>query len=231
MWTRTALTTVVLVLVLTTSLALETTSTTSTWGTATGLAAVVLEVVGGSGLVVGRNLAVLATVLPLPITLGLGHRSMGLLSLRVEAKLLAVLLRRELVRRLDLYWERLLLLSMVLLLSLLGPLRVLHLLLLMRLLGNRLEGRDGPRDRLGVLVHIEALVDGLRNGLNLSTKVALNVIEVESVIPVDQVNSKTKMAIATRATNTMKVCLGILGEIEVDDDVHGLNVDTTSEEI
>lgn len=95
--TRTALTTVILVL--TASLALETTSTTSTGPTAAGLPAVVL-VVGGPGLVVGSTCAILATVLPLPITLGLGDGSVRLLSLGIEAKLLVTLLRRELVRRL-----------------------------------------------------------------------------------------------------------------------------------
>lgn len=35
----------------------------------------------------------------------------------------------------------------------------------------------------------------------------------------------------TRSTNAMKVCLGILWEIEVDDNIHSLNVDTTGEKI
>ena len=39
------------------------------------------------------------------------------------------------------------------------------------------------------------------------------------------------MAVATRSTNAVKVCLGILGEVEVDDDVYRLDVDTTSEQI
>lgn len=32
-------------------------------------------------------------------------------------------------------------------------------------------------------------------------------------------------------TDTMEVCFGVLGEVEIDYDVDSLNIDTTSEEI
>lgn len=39
------------------------------------------------------------------------------------------------------------------------------------------------------------------------------------------------MAKPSRATNTMKICFGILWKVKVDYYVHGLNIDTTSEEV
>ena len=39
------------------------------------------------------------------------------------------------------------------------------------------------------------------------------------------------MAVPTGTANTMKVGLGILGEVEVDDDVHSLNIDTAGEQV
>lgn len=39
------------------------------------------------------------------------------------------------------------------------------------------------------------------------------------------------MSEPARTSNAMEVCLGILGEIEVDDNVHGLDIDTASKKI
>ena len=39
------------------------------------------------------------------------------------------------------------------------------------------------------------------------------------------------MTKATRATDTMQVCLTHLGEVKVDDHVDGLNINTTSEQV
>lgn len=96
---------------------------------------------------------------------------------------------------------------------------------------GHLEVRDRARDGLWVLVNVEALVNRLRNGLDFGTEVSLDIVQVESVIPVDQVNSQTKVAITTRSTNTMKIGLGILGEVKVDDNVDRLDIDTTGEKI
>jgi len=51
------------------------------------------------------------------------------------------------------------------------------------------------------------------------------------VFPVDQVDGQTEMSESARATNTMEVGLGVLWEIEVDNYVDGLNVDTTGEKV
>ena len=104
-------------------------------------------------------------------------------------------------------------------------------LLLLLLITRNLEVRDWPRDALGVLIDIEALVDSLGNGLDFRAKVPLDIVQVEAIIPVDQVDGQTKMAVATRSTNAVKIGLGVLGEVKVDDDVHRLDIDTTGEQI
>lgn len=90
---------------------------------------------------------------------------------------------------------------------------------------------NGARDALGILVNVEALVDASGNRLNLSSKIPLNVVEVEAVFPVDEVDGKTKVTVSARSANSVQVGFGILGEVKVDDNVDGLNINTTGEEI
>ena len=59
----------------------------------------------------------------------------------------------------------------------------------------------------------------------------LNAIQIKPVLIRNKVNCKTQMTKPTRPANAMEICLGILGEIEVDDDVDGLDIDTASEEV
>jgi hypothetical protein len=94
-----------------------------------------------------------------------------------------------------------------------------------------LEVRNGSRNRLGVFVDIETLVDAGGDGVNLGAKISFDVVKVEAVVPVNQVNSQTKMAITTRSTDTVKVSFGVLREVKVDDNVDSLDIDTTGEEI
>ena len=91
--------------------------------------------------------------------------------------------------------------------------------------------RDGARDGLGVLVDVEALVDAGGDGLNLSAEVALDVVKVEAIVPVNEVDGQTQVAVTTRSTDSVQVGFGILGEVEVDDDIDGLDIDTTGEQI
>jgi hypothetical protein len=67
--------------------------------------------------------------------------------------------------------------------------------------------------------------------LNLSAKFLLNPIEVETILIGHKVDSETQMSKASGTTNSMKIGLRVLGEIKVDDDIDGLNVDTPGEEI
>lgn len=52
-----------------------------------------------------------------------------------------------------------------------------------------------------------------------------------SVFDCEQGDGKTEMTESTRSTNSVEIGLSSPWEIEVDDNVHGLDVDTTSEEI
>jgi len=81
------------------------------------------------------------------------------------------------------------------------------------------------------IIHVKFLIDRRWNGLDLCTEFLLYAIEVEPIFPVDQVDNQTKMAESTGPANAMEVGFSILREVEVDDYIHSLNVDTSGEEI
>lgn len=91
--------------------------------------------------------------------------------------------------------------------------------------------RDRAGDVLRRIIDVKLLVNVLGDGLDFSAQLLLNLIQVEAVLPVDQVNSETQVTETAGTTNTVQVGLSVLGEIEVDDDVDGLNIDTTSQQI
>lgn len=90
---------------------------------------------------------------------------------------------------------------------------------------------NGARNIFGRIIDVELLVDVLGDRLNLSSQLLLDLVQVETVFPVDQVNSETKVTETTRTTNTVQIGLRILGEIKVDDDVDRLNIDTSGQQI
>ena len=87
------------------------------------------------------------------------------------------------------------------------------------------------RDVFGRIVSVEFLINGLWNGCNLGTKLLLDSVEVEAIIPIDQVDRHSQMSEPSRSTNAMEVGLRILRKIEIDDHIHSLDVDTTSKKI
>lgn len=52
-----------------------------------------------------------------------------------------------------------------------------------------------------------------------------------AVIVGDQVDGETQVSEATGAADAVEVRLSVLGEVEVDDDVHRLDVDTAREQV
>ena len=66
---------------------------------------------------------------------------------------------------------------------------------------------------------VEALVDRGRDGLDFSREVLFNLVQVESIVVGDEVDSETQVAEAARAADAVEVGLAALGEVEVDDDV------------
>ena len=87
------------------------------------------------------------------------------------------------------------------------------------------------RDVFRGIISIQLLVNRLWNSCNFGTELLLDPVEVEAIIPIDQVDRHTQVSKTSRSTNTMKVSLRILWKIEVDDYVDGLNVNTTSKKI
>ena len=81
------------------------------------------------------------------------------------------------------------------------------------------------------LSDVEATVNLRWDGANFRPQILLHPSQVVAIIVSDQVNCQTEVAEPSRSTNTVKVGLGILGEIEVDNNVHALNINTTGEEI
>lgn len=81
------------------------------------------------------------------------------------------------------------------------------------------------------LFAIERLVDVGRNGRNLSAQLLLDAVEVEPVLVRDETDGKPTVAKPARAADTMKVSLRALGEVKVDDDIDGLNIDTAREQV
>ena len=56
-------------------------------------------------------------------------------------------------------------------------------------------------------------------------------VEVEAVIECDQIDGQAKMSESPRPADSVQVRLSGLGEVEVDDDIHALYVDTSGEEV
>ena len=120
--------------------------------------------------------------------------------------------------------------------------RLLPLLLLLLLLGwwgLRLGlGLDRRLSslRLGSLLsatwgNIKSSINSLGDRLDLRSELLLNLIQIETILVGNKVDSQTQMPKSTRATNAMKVSFAVLRKIKVNDDVYCLNIDTTSKEI
>lgn len=95
-------------------------------------------------------------------------------------------------------------------------------------------GSSGIRcNRVGVTSgsDIKCTIDVLRDGGNLRAELLLDTVEVKAIFVRYEVDGEAQMSEPTGATNTMKVRFRVFGEIKVDDDVDGLNIDTTSEEV
>lgn len=83
------------------------------------------------------------------------------------------------------------------------------------------------RTRLKCLRAVQRLVDLRRDRLNLRLKFLLNLVQVEAVVVRDEVDCNAEVAKAARAADTVKVRLRVPREVEVDDNVDRLDVNTT----
>lgn len=78
---------------------------------------------------------------------------------------------------------------------------------------------------------VQPLVNVARNGLDLGSQLLLDTVEIESILVRDQVDGQTKVTETTRTTDSVQVSLGVLGEVKVDDNVDGLDIDTSGQQI
>ena len=67
--------------------------------------------------------------------------------------------------------------------------------------------------------------------MNLSAQLLFDFVEIESVIPIDQVDSQAEVTKSTRATDTVQIGLGILREVKVDHNIDSLDVNASCKEI
>lgn len=78
---------------------------------------------------------------------------------------------------------------------------------------------------------VQVLVDVLRNGRNFRIQLIFNLEQMMLIALGDEVDGEAEVTESTGSANSMEVGLGVLGVVEVDDDVDGEDVDTTSEQI
>ena len=78
---------------------------------------------------------------------------------------------------------------------------------------------------------VQVLIDVLRNWLNLRAQLVLNLEHVVLVVFGNKIDGETEVAESSGTSNSVEVGIGGAGEVEVDNDVHGLDVDASREEV
>ena len=86
-------------------------------------------------------------------------------------------------------------------------------------------------DRVTTSDRVEVLVDVLRDGLNLSVQVVLDIKHIALVVLGDEVDGQTEVTKAARATNPVKVGVRLAWEVKIDDNVDRNDIDTTCKNV
>ena len=76
---------------------------------------------------------------------------------------------------------------------------------------------------------VKGTIDMLGDGGNLRPELLFDAVKVKTILVRDQVDGETQMTESAGTTDTVKVSFRVLGEIEVDDDIDRLNIDTAGE--
>lgn len=79
--------------------------------------------------------------------------------------------------------------------------------------------------------HVQCRVDHLRDRLYLRAELLLDAVQGEPILVRDQVDRDTEVTETSRATDAVKVGLRHAREVEINDDVDRLHVDTSCKEI
>lgn len=103
------------------------------------------------------------------------------------------------------------------------PLALLYLRRLTLLLHRRVV--------LGSGSNVQTPVDDGRDRLDLGSEFLFDPVQVEPIFVRDEVDRESQVSVSTGSSDSVKVGFGVFREVKVDDDVDGLDIDTTSEEI
>jgi len=79
--------------------------------------------------------------------------------------------------------------------------------------------------------HVETLVDIPWDWPDFRPKLLLNSVEGKPVVVSDQVDGNAEVSKPSTSADPVEVSFGHLGEVEVDDDIDSLDVDTSGEQI
>ena len=86
-----------------------------------------------------------------------------------------------------------------------------------------------PKGR--ALPAVDALLNDGRDRLDLGAQLLLDAVQVEAVIVGDEVDGKAQVPEAPRAAHPVQVSFRVLGEVKVDHNVDGLDVDASCEQV
>lgn len=75
--------------------------------------------------------------------------------------------------------------------------------------------------------HVESLIDDLWHRFDLSAQLFLDGEKVVAVLVGDQINGQSEVPEPSRAANAVQVGLRGLGEVEIDDHIHRLDIDAS----
>lgn len=87
------------------------------------------------------------------------------------------------------------------------------------------------RTPVPAVLSVQSLIDLRGDGLDLSSQFVLDSIKVVSILEGNHVDSETEMSETARSADSVEVSFRVLGEVEVDDHIDRLDIDTSGEEI
>lgn len=90
---------------------------------------------------------------------------------------------------------------------------------------------NGRRVIEGTWRNVQSFINLLWNGLNLRPQFLFNLVQIEPIVPIDQIDGKSQVSEPATSTDTMEIGFGVLWKIEINDDVDGLNVDSAGEQV
>eukprot|EP00994_Dinema_validum_P004401 NODE_2448_length_694_cov_57.108527_g1997_i0.p3 GENE.NODE_2448_length_694_cov_57.108527_g1997_i0~~NODE_2448_length_694_cov_57.108527_g1997_i0.p3 ORF type:complete len:107 (-),score=9.38 NODE_2448_length_694_cov_57.108527_g1997_i0:34-354(-) len=76
---------------------------------------------------------------------------------------------------------------------------------------------------------VQVCVNTLRNWVDLRAQLILNFIQAEPVSIGYKIDGNSQVTVTPRAPYSVQVCLAVFGVVKIDDHIHGLDVNSSSE--